>query len=421
MSSLKKFDYRIKDNRKRNIFLCGIVLVVVTIIGVKIYQSKAEFKVETNNIDMVSGSVVIPATHYLKELEKTNKDQLVYDGTTDNNLRYIGKDPNNYVDIGNGEYQTDIWVGYNNEDIYQGEFTVEYVSQTECQKAKTYNKHCTKLHDKGDPILWRIIGVMKDNNLDDFKSERLKIIRDEDIGMIAWDAKCKSEDETSSCTGEYTYTNNWHTASLQVTLNEYFWNKKITIERNKIYEYFNGDFIDKWKQLNFSETGINEEIKKISTTAIWKLGGIYNTEYNTSTASIYYEKEHSTSVYNNNPKSWTGYIGLMYPSDYGYATGGGKSKTRVECLAQDLYDWKAEGYEDCHKNNWLYRSANQWLMSPYASNNMAVAYVDYQGFVGNSYHIYSSHYRANPVLYLKSGVKIVSGTGTKDNPYKVAL
>ena len=127
MSSLKKFDYRIKDNRKRNIFLCGIMLVIITIVGVKLYQSKAEFTSTTNEMNLTNGSVVIPATHYLKVLAKTS-DELVYDETEDNNLRYIGADPNNYV-----------W--FNDE-------------------------------------LWRIIGVM--NNVDDGtgkKEQRVKLIK----------------------------------------------------------------------------------------------------------------------------------------------------------------------------------------------------------------------------------------------------
>ena len=63
---------------------------------------------------------------------------LAYDGTTDNNLRYVGKNPCNYVKIDN-------------------EF-------------------------------WRIIGVM--NNIDDGtgnKESRIKLIRDEAIGQYSWD------------------------------------------------------------------------------------------------------------------------------------------------------------------------------------------------------------------------------------------
>ena len=64
MSSLKKFDYRIKDNRKRNIFLCGIILVLITIVGIKLYQSKAEFTGTSSELNLANGSVVIPGNMY---------------------------------------------------------------------------------------------------------------------------------------------------------------------------------------------------------------------------------------------------------------------------------------------------------------------------------------------------------------------
>ena len=168
MSSLKKFDYRIKDNRKRNIFLCGIILVIVTIVGVKLFNSYATFSNETTTIDLANGNVVIPATHYLKELEKTNKNQLVYDGTTDNNLRYIGKDPDNYVEF-NGE-------------------------------------------------LWRIIGVM--NNIENEtgkKESRIKLIRNEGLDnniIFEWDGK----QNIGSATTTYG-SNDWTDSQLMMMLN----------------------------------------------------------------------------------------------------------------------------------------------------------------------------------------------------------
>src|SRR5574344_165041 len=44
------------------------------------------------------------------DLAKTDTTNLAYDGTVDNNLRYIGADPNNYIDVGD-TYTTDIYQG----------------------------------------------------------------------------------------------------------------------------------------------------------------------------------------------------------------------------------------------------------------------------------------------------------------------
>ena len=101
------------------------------------------------------------ATDTIKDLAASNPNELVYDETSDNNLRYIGANPNNYV-------------SFNNE-------------------------------------LWRIIGVM--NNIDDGtgkKETRLKIIKDEPYSTgIAWDTD---------------NVNDWAIASLQEELNTTYLN-----------------------------------------------------------------------------------------------------------------------------------------------------------------------------------------------------
>ncbi len=400
MSSLKKFDYRIKDNRKRNIFISLIILVIITIIGVKLYQSKAEFKVETNNIDMVSGSVVIPATHYIKELEKTNKDQLVYDGTIDNNLRYIGATPNNYVDF-NGEK-------------------------------------------------WRIIGVM--NNIDDGtgkKEARIKLIRDESIGGFSWDYKQPGVGSSTSDMG----SNDWSDSQLMMMLNpvevvQAGWNvtnKKYQIDKNgyvldnnnyQIYRaigsYYNRTTGYKptitstesfpLNEVDFSSNGLKDESKNFIDKIEWHLGGVSSVDVPVATAKIYYEKEQSNQVYATNLATWIGYVGLMYPSDYGFATSGGDVKTREECLTKELANWKINTeFEDCIQNNWLFLTGYwQTTMMPYASSSYEFADIQKTGYV----HENADTNNANiirPVLYLKSDVLITSGLGTKSDSYQLSF
>ncbi len=111
---------------------------------------------EGQDVDTISYCEQNPDTGACTILAKGETDELKFDNTSDNNLRYVGANPNNYV-------------SFNNE-------------------------------------LWRIIGVM--NNIDDgtgTKETRLKIIRNElySEGM-EWD----TNDE-----------NDWSTASLQEELN----------------------------------------------------------------------------------------------------------------------------------------------------------------------------------------------------------
>ena len=93
-------------------------------------------------------------------------DEVVSDDTSDNNLRFIGADPENYV-----------W--FNDE-------------------------------------LWRIIGVM--NNIDNGsgkKEARLKIIRNESIGEYSWDNKANGTGSSESIYG----SNDWTDSALQIVLN----------------------------------------------------------------------------------------------------------------------------------------------------------------------------------------------------------
>ena len=275
------------------------------------------------------GECYVPpiATEYIASLATTN-DEIVNDNTVDENLRYIGANPNNYVQ-------------FNNE-------------------------------------LWRIIGVF--NNIDDGtgnKETRLKIIRNELYNTnIAWD------------TGG---VNDWTRASLQ--------------------EKLNGTYLE----------SITSPSKEMIGNTKWNLGG--SSTNNDVTASMFYERERGTTVYSKHQIEWTGKIGLMYPSDYGYATSGGSTTNREACLDIDLYHWyysSSNNYPDCYNNDWLYDSSNtQWTLTPRASFSYYVFIVNSYGSLRSSSTYIS--YGVSPALYLNSNVKIVSGEGTESNPFVLSL
>ena len=136
-----------------------------------------------------------------------------------------------------------------------------------------------------------------------------------------------------------------------------------------------------------------------------------------------YSKEKNNPAYNNNPTSWTGYIGLMYPSDYGYATSGDESiiateqesnlKGRSACLLDPLYNWgvgqtgSSDNWHGCRDNSWLYEHGQyQWFLSlsVISANSVMGLYVN--GYVGG-HNAHNALYGVRPVLYLKSNVKIM--------------
>ena len=285
-------------------------------------------------------------------------DEVVDDETSDNNLRYIGADPENYI-----------W--FNDE-------------------------------------LWRIIGVM--NNIDDgsgTKETRLKIIRDESIGNYSWDNKPNG---TGSSVSDYG-SNDWSDSVLQIVLNSGAYYNRTSGECP--YGQNGATTV-----CDFSESGLTEEAKFMISNAVWNLGGTAG--YNSSSdglVSHWYGYERGITVYTGRPTEWIGQVGLMYPSDYGYATSGGSTGREI-CLATELYNW--DRVIDCYNNDWLYDSSFlQWTLTSQALGSN-VGFSVYENGRVATYHTFFGH-AVSPVLYLSSNVRITGGNGSSSNPYHLSL
>ncbi len=291
-------------------------------------------------------------------LAKGETEELKFDKTEDNNLRYVGTNPNNYV-------------RFNNE-------------------------------------LWRIIGVF--NNIDNgsgTKETRIKLIRDESIGNYSWDNKPSG---TGSSISEFG-SNDWTDSTLKEVLNNGpYWNRA----SGNCPSGKNGATT----ACDFSTNGLTEEAKTMIGDAVWNLGG--SSTENDVTASMYYERERGTTVYSGRPTKWTGKIGLMYASDFGYATSGGSTTNRDTCLNKELYDWGSSSGRDCKNNDWLYNSSNiQWTLTPFASSSSYAFFVNGSGNVNDTITFYT--HGVSPALYLNSNVKISGGSGTEESPYTLSL
>ena len=288
---------------------------------------------------------------YITNLAETNPEELVYDGTEDNNLRYIGENPNNYVK-------------FNNE-------------------------------------IWRIIGVMNNiTNSEGNVGSHIKIIRNESIGDYSWDNKASGVGSSDSQYG----SNDWTDSALMNMLNS-----------GAYYNRTSGN-CPKGKTgattaCDFSSNGLTEETKNLIANVIWKLGG--HSTYQV-TASAMYRYERGSGVYSGHATEWTGRIGLMYPSDYGYAVGGSE---RTICLETYFNKYNTN---NCYTNDWLYKSGKyQLLLVPRNSDSYYVYNVTSTGTI-----LYSSAYTSYdvfPVLYLASNVEIIEGDGTSTNPYQLQL
>ena len=263
------------------------------------------------------------------------------------NIRYYGASPNNYIYFNCSDYSNQ--------------------TSSTCET-------------------WRIIGVF---------DGKLKIIRNESIGNLAWDQD-KNEDSAKK-----TYDNDWTTATLQKLLNESYYNRSGTIT------YYSGSSGRTATSLDMTKIGIkNDTTRNLISEVTWNLGG-WNDAQIYSNQIYGYERE--TTVYSERPTTWAGKIGLMYPSDYAYATDLSKCKPT-------LYSYNAS---DCVSNDWLFNSTTQWTLTHNSRYSHNVWYVLAAGRM--LYRDTSDAYGVRPALYLSEKPIIVSGDGSSTNPYQLAV
>ena len=322
----------------------------------------------------------------------------------DNNIRYIGANPNNYVYFNCSDY--------NNQ------------SDSTCEK-------------------WRIIGVFKNvTKSDGTKEDLVKIVKDERLGNegFSWDYKKNGVGTSTTDLG----SNDWTDSQLMMMLNPKDYLKSgYTIDNNivkdskgqAIYQnmgsYYNGtsgckpaaiasgaDFT--CTSIDFTSTGLKNDLTRNAIeSVVWNLGGTasYNSASN-GLASHFYGYERGTTVYSGHATTWTGKIGLMYPSDYGYATAGGTTTNRAACLVKELSNY---GISDCKNNDYLYKSSYwQWTIAPLSSNAFYVFLVDRGGFIGRL-NADIDFYSVRPVAFLKSNISISSGDGSSITPYHLSV
>ena len=248
-------------------------------------------------------------------------------------------------------------------------------------------------------LLFRIIGLFEEDTSNDGTNSSgskklLKVIDTNNYGG------------TSGKYWNSAGTNNWSTASLKTELN--------------------GTYLTTL----LGTSNVNSKLSSAIANVKWHLGGASSSNYNTLTAEGIYTQERNTSaIYGGNPSSIYAKVGLMYPSDYGYATVGGTTTNKSSCRAKELYNWDGSSYSDCKNNDWLFISqssfvnSGEWLLSPYSSRSNNAAYLYSSGSVSlnNIVGVGDLLLAVRPTFYLDSSVlKIVgTGDGTKDNAYRV--
>ena len=249
-----------------------------------------------------------------------------------------------------------------------------------------------------DGDVWRIIGIV---------DGKVKLVKEKSLGSYSWDSSA------SDMNSGYGY-NIWETiegktkedgttkADLNILLNE---------------GYYGGTYPSECYGGSSNATTacpttyINARLKEmVDENAVWYLGG--HNSYSVQPKDMY-EYERGTTVYSGHTEisktEWTGPIGLIYLSDYGYAT------DRTQCT-ETLWNYNNT---TCTSNNWLYKNSYYWTQSPDSGHSTNVFNVYPFGLVSNDYTYYA--FGVWPAVYLKSNVLIENGDGSSGNPYILKL
>ena len=279
--------------------------------------------------------------------------------------------------------------------------------------------------------IWRIIGLVNAKNGESIE-QRVKIVRTDgvkeqkDFGTYSWDSKRQTGSSDS-----YFGSNDWTDSQLKYMLNSVYYKS----EKGECYKGSTAsqcDFTGSGTEISGLDNIVQEMIDK---DIIWNIGG---TDVNTDDGlvNLLYEYERGKKVYTgisretewsikNDNENYNG-IGLIYPSDYGYATNGG-NLGRNNCIKIKLYEWNNDKYNiECGGTDWLKPSSNYiWTITPYST------YSDFSLSVSSNGNVTglstNGLYSVWPALYLKSSVKITPNPrpeqeyGTVDNPFQLSM
>ncbi len=263
---------------------------------------------------------------------------------------------------------------------------------------------------------WRIIGVFPTDDGTGKIENRVKIIIEEGkrIKNYSWDTGASTMNRGYGI-NQWGESGDYEGADLMRLLNPGYESESVN---NSLYwNRGSGTCYDNYNNgtttCDFSSTGLTENAKEMIEDAVWYTSA---SNYDITASESYAEERASTTTDFSSEDgvtrttNWTGKVGLMYPSDYGYASSGCRNGE------QTLYNYDNE---TCRSTNWLFFWDNHWLLSPSAEERHRVRHVYSHGIVSHYNAAYTNS--ARPAIYLSSSVKITGGDGTLYNPYELSL
>ena len=235
---------------------------------------------------------------------------------------------------------------------------------------------------------WRIIGVFDESSHGQSNKNLVKIIRADVLDGLARD---KSN------------TNNWNTSSLKSLLNGAYYNAQDGTGSG--YCIGHAAVATILSNCDYTKKGIQAGYRGLIANVTWYLGGYSSIK---TTTEAFYGYERGTTVYSGRPTSTTGYIGLMYPSDYGYSV---LSSNCARTTTLNNYETSK-----CAGASWLYGQGYEWLLTPFSTESMFAFFIGDTGNLNYEHTVYGYN-SFRPVIYLNASVYKIDGDGSLNSPY----
>ena len=245
--------------------------------------------------------------------------------------------------------------------------------------------------------LYRIIGLFDGDNNGTYQ---VKLIKSDytTSDMLGTDGR--------DYNGTYSLIKSFYKGSMDTsTIAGYRWNYDTSVS---------GFGSNNWTTSEFNTINLNTNYwnylgstwQNLIAETTWRLGGM-TSSFNT--AKAFYDGERNNVGYGSNPTTYTDEVGLMYPSDYGYAAS-------PDAWITDL---RSYNNSTITANNWLYMGLVEWTIIPVSSSSSSVFYAGNSGHVSDNFARVG--YAARPVFYLESNVALQGGSGTSSDPYRLAV
>ena len=269
--------------------------------------------------------------------------------------------------------------------------------------------------------IWRIIGVFKDTVKDETGKivldsegnptyeEKIKLVRNttlnsDEIPMVYVENDMlyylKLSDEHPDVYWDHDQNgdgySDWHEAGLQYFLNN---------ESDSTIEFGYGD-IPNFGYLSL----LSPRHRKLLSKTTYHIG---ETTRDDSAKLAYNNERKAENITGDNQATWDGLIGLLSPSDYGYAA----SPSEWDVILR--YDYVVKDSQDL---NWMYTSMGhsgmEWILAP--SGEYASLFWDRDGDLVLYGGVSGASLSIRPVLYLKTDASVLpDGDVTIENPYQI--